>query len=110
MIRSSRIAPLLLIPLLVAGCSSSESKLEPIANKLQEAVTRCRADVVDRGAKFEDSTHCGSLKAIARQYVEAGGFTDKTSCPADRIAENARARAWMALAVSKTGDKGLAVW
>jgi hypothetical protein len=44
------------------------------------------------------------------QYVEAGGFTDKTSCPADRIAETARARAWMALAVSKTGDKGLAVW
>jgi len=32
MIRSSRIAPLLLLPLLVAGCSSSESKLEPIAS------------------------------------------------------------------------------
>ena len=32
MIRS-RIAPLLLLPLLVAGCSSSESKLEPIASK-----------------------------------------------------------------------------
>jgi hypothetical protein len=28
----------------------------------------------------------------------------------DRIAESARARAWMALAVSKTGEKGLAVW
>jgi hypothetical protein len=69
-----------------------------------------RADVLDRGAKYEDSTHCGSLSAIARQYVEAGGFTDKTSCPADRIAESARARAWMALAISKTGDKGLAVW
>jgi len=110
MFRSSRIASLLLLPLLVAGCSSSESKLEPIAIKLQEAVNRCRADVLNRGAKYEDSTHCGSLSAIARQYVEAGGFTDKTSCPADRIAETARARAWMALAVSKTGDKALAVW
>lgn len=66
--------------------------------------------MLDRGAKYEDSTHCGSLSAIARQSVEAGGFTDKTSCPADCIAETARARAWMALAVSKTGDKGLAVW
>jgi hypothetical protein len=101
MIRSSRIAPLLLLSLLVAGCSSSESKLEPI---------RCRADVVDRATKYEDSTHCRSLSAIAQQYVQAGGFTDKTSCPADRIAETARARAWMALAVSRTGDKGLAVW
>ena len=109
MIRSSRIAPLLLLPLLVAGCSSSESKLEPIANKLHEAVNRCRNDVLDRATKYQDSTHCRSLSAIARQYVEAGGFTDKTSCPADRIAETARARAWMALAVSKTGDKGLAV-
>jgi hypothetical protein len=63
-----------------------------------------------RASLHLDSTHCGSLSAIARQYVEAGGFTDKTSCPADRIAETARARAWMALAVSKTGDKGLAVW
>jgi hypothetical protein len=110
MTRSSRIVPLLLLPLLLAGCSSSETKLEPIANQLHEAVTRCRADVLDRGTKYEDSTHCRSLSAIARQYVDAGGFTDKTSCPADRIAETARARAWMALAVSKTGDKGLAVW
>jgi hypothetical protein len=110
MIRRSRIAPLLLLPLLVGGCSSSESKLEPIAKKLQEAVNRCRADVLDRGTKYEDSTHCRSLSTIARQYVEAGGFTDTTSCPADRIAETARARAWMALAVSKSGDKGLAVW
>jgi hypothetical protein len=110
MIRRSRIAPVLLLPLLVAGCSSSEVKLEPIANKLQEAVNHCRADVLERGAKYEDSTHCRALSAIARQYVEAGGFTDKTSCPADRIAETARARAWMALAISKTGDKGLAVW
>jgi hypothetical protein len=36
MIRSSRIAPLFLLPLLVAGCSSSESKLEPIASKLRD--------------------------------------------------------------------------
>jgi hypothetical protein len=110
MIRRSRIAPLLLLPFLLAGCSSAETKLEPIAGKLQEAVNRCRADVVERGSKYEESTHCRSLGAIARQYMEAGGFTDKTSCSADRIAESARARAWMTLAVSKTGDRNLAVW
>jgi len=110
MIRSSRIAPLLLLPLLASACSSSESKLEPIANRLREAVNRCVVDVLEPSTTYENSTHCRSLSGIARQYVEAGGFTDKTSCPADRIAETARARAWMALAVSRTGDQGLAVW
>jgi hypothetical protein len=110
MIRSSRIAPLLLLPMLVVGCSSSESKLEPIASKLQEAATRCVADVVERKMAYENSTHCRSLSGIAQGYIQAGGFTDKTSCPADRIAETARARAWKALAVSRTGDAGLAVW
>jgi hypothetical protein len=105
-----RIAPLLLLPVLLAGCSSAETKLEPIAGKLQEAVNRCRADVLERGTKYEDSTHCRSLGEIAKQYVQAGGFTDKTSCAPDRIAETARARAWMTLAVSKTGDRNLAVW
>ena len=109
MIRSSRAPPLLLL-VLVAGCSSSESKLEPIAGKLQEAANRCVADVVERKTTYENSTHCRSLGGIAQQYVQAGGFTDKTSCPADRIAETARARAWKALAVSRTGDRGLAVW
>ena len=111
MIRSSRIAPLLLLPLLVAGCSSSESKLEPIAGKLQDAANRCVADVIERKLAYENSAHCRSLGQIAQQYVQAGGgFTDKTSCPADRIAETARARAWKALAVSRSGDPGLAVW
>jgi hypothetical protein len=110
MIRSSRIAPLLLLPLFVAGCSSSESKLEPIASKLQEAANRCVADVIERKMAYENSTHCRSLSGIAQGYIQAGGFTDKTSCPADRIAETARARAWKALAVSRTGDAGLAVW
>ena len=85
MIRSSRIAPLLLLPLLVAGCSSSESKLEPIASKLQEAANRCVADVIERKMAYENSTHCRSLSGIA-QYIQAGGFMDKTSCHADRIA------------------------
>jgi hypothetical protein len=81
----------------------------PIASKLQEAVNRCKAGGLERGMKYEDSTHCRSLRTIARQSVEAGGFTDKTACPADRIAETARARAWMPL-VSKTDDQGLAIW
>jgi len=90
--------------------TSSESKLEPIASKLQEAANRCVADVVERKMAYENSTHCRSLSGIAQGYIQAGGFTDKTSCPADRIAETARARAWKALAVSRTGDAGLAVW
>jgi len=91
-------------------CAGCESKLEPIASKLQGAANRWVADVVERKMAYENSTHCRSLSGIAQGYIQAGGFTDKTSCPADRIAETARARAWKALAVSRTGDAGLAVW
>src|SRR5262249_13124673 len=45
----------------------------------------------------------------AKQYIAAGGLKQSAPCRADRIAEAARARAWMALAVSKSGDKQLMI-
>jgi hypothetical protein len=85
---------------LVVGCSSSESKLEPIASKLQEAANRCVADVVERKMAYENSTHCRSLGGIARQYLQAGGFTDEAACPLPHRGDHASARLEGALAVS----------
>jgi hypothetical protein len=68
------------------------------------------ADVRDKDAKYENSQNCRSLGRLAQQYIEAGGFKDSAPPQADRIAESARARAWMALAISKTGDKRLTIW
>jgi hypothetical protein len=51
-----------------------------------------------------------SLSEIAKRYVAAGGLKQSAPCVADRIAEAAHAKAWMALAISKTGDPNLVIW
>ena len=103
-------ASLLLLTVLMSACSSGDSQLQSLAIQLKDAVNRCERDVRDNGLKYETSQNCRSLGRIAQQYVEAGGFREGAPCPADRIAEGARARAWTALAVSKTGDPGLSIW
>ena len=100
----------LLVPLTFACSSNSSSQLETIAYQLSDAVNRCLGDVRDNGAKYENSQNCRSPSRIAQHYVEAGGFKDSAPSRADRIAESARARAWMALAISKTGDRRLSIW
>src|SRR5437899_6325153 len=106
-----RIAALfLLVPWMSACSPSSPSQLETIALQLSDAANRCLGDVRDNGAKYENSQHCRVLIRTARQYVDAGGFKDGAPARADRLAESARARAWMALAISKTGDRNLSIW
>lgn len=103
-------ASFLLSMSLLSACSSDQSKLEPLARQLHDAVDRCLSDVRDRGVKYESSQYCRGLAKVAQQYVEAGGLKVDAACRADRIAENARARAWMALAISKSGDPRLSIW
>jgi hypothetical protein len=106
----TRIALLSFLVLLIAGCSQQPSQLETIAHQLSDAASRCVTDVRDRGVKYESSENCRSLGRIAQQYISAGGLKDSAPSRADRIAESARARAWMALAISKTGDPRLSIW
>lgn len=108
--RPKRLLSLFVLIPLMSACSSKESQLDAIAAQLSEAVNRCVIDVRDKTAKYETSQNCRSLGRIAQQYVDAGGLKESAPCRADRIAEAARARAWMALAVSKTGDPGLSIW
>src|SRR5262245_46724363 len=106
----TRIAPLLFLVLLIAACSQQPSQLETIAHQLSAAASRCVTDVRDRGVKYENPENCRSLGKIAQQYISAGGLKDSAPSRVDRIAESARARAWMALAISKTGDPRLSIW
>lgn len=106
----SAAALVLLLGSLVSACSSGGSRLESIAHELNDAVNRCLGDVRDRRVKFEDSVSCRSMGKVAKQYIDAGGFKDSAACRADRIAESARARAWMAMAFSKAGDANLNIW
>jgi hypothetical protein len=106
----SRTALMLLIAWLVTACSPGASQLESIAVRLSDAANRCVVDVQERGVKYESSENCRSLGRIAHEYISAGGLKDSAPSRADRIAESARARAWMALAISKTGDPRLSIW
>lgn len=105
-----RTAPLLLLLSLLSACSPGDSQLDTIALQLRDVANRCLTDVRDRGMKYEASATCRSMGRIAQQYVDAGGLKDSAPCRSDRIAEGARAKAWMALAVSKTGDPKLSIW
>jgi hypothetical protein len=110
MTHGTRTALLLFTVLLVQACSQKPSELESIAIQLSDAANRCVIDVRDKGLKYESSDHCRSLGRIAQQYTSAGGLKDGAPPNADRIAERARARAWMALAISKSGEPGLTIW
>ena len=73
-------------------------------------VNRCVIDVRDKTSKYDTSPNCRALSDIAKRYIAAGGLKQSAPCTADRIAEGAHAKAWMALAVSKTGDPNLVIW
>jgi hypothetical protein len=72
MIRSSRIAPLLLLPLLVAGCSSSESKLEPIASKLKDGVAEGTYIKTTGGGKITLLSHQTTAAVIQLVVARKG--------------------------------------
>jgi hypothetical protein len=110
MVYSARMALLVSLALLAPGCSSETSPLDSIAGQMSGAANRCVADVRDRKVKYESSESCRALGRLAQQYIAAGGLKDSAPSRADRIAESARARAWMALAISKTGDPNLSIW
>jgi hypothetical protein len=52
---------------------------------------------------------CRSLGPIHLRYVQAGGRGPNIPCRVELLAETGRATAWIALAVSKTGDRRRAI-
>jgi hypothetical protein len=100
----------LMAALLAASCSHKDTQLDSIARELETTVNRCVIDVRDKTSKYETSSNCRALSEIAKRYIAAGGLKQSAPCVADRIAEGAHAKAWMALAVSRTGDPNLVIW
>jgi hypothetical protein len=95
--------------LLAAACSK-DTQLDSIARELETTVNRCVIDVRDKTSKYETSPNCRALSEIAKRYIAAGGLKQSAPCTADRIAEGPHAKAWMALAISKSGDPNLMIW
>jgi hypothetical protein len=104
-------APMLAMTMsLLAAACSKDTQLDSIARELETTVNRCVIDVRDKTSKYETSPNCRALSEIAKRYIAAGGLKQSAPCTADRIAEGAHAKAWMALAISKSGDPNLMIW
>ena len=95
---------------LLTGACSKDTQLDSIARELETTVNRCVIDVRDKTSKYDTSPNCRALSDIAKRYIAAGGLKQSAPYVADRIAEGAHAKAWMALAISKTGDPNLVIW
>src|SRR6187551_1262824 len=103
-----RMAPMLAMTMsLLATACSKDTQLDSIARELETTVNRCVIDVRDKTSKYDTSSNCRALSDIAKRYIAAGGLKQSAPCVA---AEGAHAKAWMALAVSKTGDPNLVIW
>ena len=88
------------------GDASLDIKVTALAKTADE----CLADVRQREMTFEKSPSCSSLGTLATQYTNAGGFRGDTPCQYALVAEQARGTAWMALAMSESGNRRLRVW
>jgi hypothetical protein len=95
--------------LCVSGCRDNR-RLELAAGALSKSADACLIAVRDRGAKYETCPDCAALSTLATQYIEAGGFQDGVPLKTALVAEEARTSAWMARAMSGSGDPRLAIW
>lgn len=92
------------------GACADHARLELVANAFSDAAEKCLLDVRDRKIKYDKSPSCTSLEALSKQYIDAGGMWNDTPAKSALVAEQARTMAWMALAISETGNPALSIW
>ena len=95
---------------LVYACGSNDGRMELTAKALSKAADECLLDVRDRKLKYETSPNCNSLRSFSMQHTEAGGFRSDTPAKYALTATEARATAWMARAVSASGNPAISIW
>ncbi|MEH6529573.1 MAG: hypothetical protein V7718_06495 [Porticoccus sp.] len=107
--KNSKITIVILCSLIVVGCENNQ-KLDVASQALFYAADKCMLDVRDLNLKYEDSPNCTSLDALATLYIEAGGFRPETPNKYQIKAEQARVKAWQALAISESDKPFLSIW
>lgn len=97
---------------LIYGCSGTRGnhRLEIASKALSDASEQCLLDVRDRKLKYDSAPNCVALDTMARQYIEAGGLEKNEPIEYRLIAEQARTMAWMARAISASGNPALRIW
>jgi hypothetical protein len=94
--------------LLLAGCN--DQQLEQAAKDFNKAAEACLLDVRNHLMKYEQSDHCTRLGKVSMRYVEAGGARSDTPARHALTAEEGRTMAWMARAISASGNPFIALW
>jgi hypothetical protein len=74
------------------------------------ASENCVYDVRDEGLKYDESSHCNSLSALSRQYIDVGGGAPDSPVETEIDFERARGQAWMALALSASDGAASRIW
>jgi len=114
MARLALVTPGSVLIVMLSGCLdfASNNRLEVAANALSHAADEYLYlyDVRDRKLKYESAPNCTALSALSTQYIEAGGFDKNIPAKYQLIAEQARTVAWMARAISASGNPALRIW
>ena len=109
-LRSAVIAGLFIgIGVSTVSCRQTNAELRAAADALSRAADECLYDVRDRNLTWEQSSHCGSLSALASSYIALGGFQNENA-EVRLVADRARTTAWMARATSLAGGRFLSVF
>jgi hypothetical protein len=93
------------------GCQQPDSaRLAAAVEAFSKAADECLLDIRDRSMKYDRSSNCSSLGTLSRLYIDAGGGSSETPLQYEIVFERARATAWIARAISETGDSSLRIW
>jgi len=106
----SAVSAVLFSSLFVGNGTADETRLELAARAFSRAADECLYDVRDRGFKYETSRNCNALGTLSMQFIEAGGFKDDVPDSIALIAQKGLTTAWMARAVSASGNHPLTLW
>lgn len=97
--------------LMTASCSASAEK-NPTSEALalEAGAEKCLIDVRDHANKYENSKFCGALGALSQKYIDAGGQEANEPVNSQLIGERAAKMAWMARAISASGNPTITLW
>jgi hypothetical protein len=99
---------LLSIPLL-AMCAGCSDKREAAALAFYGDAQQCLFNVRE-GVKYEASPNCRHLKVSSQRYISEGGQTAQEPTKIALLAEQGRTMAWMARAISASGNPSISLW
>ena len=102
---------ILTVSIVSGNAGQSDQDAMSAARALFYRAENCYYDVRDRGFTYEKSTSCLALPRVHKAFVELGGFQDgRLPIDVALMGERARSTAWMARAISSSGNPNITIW